>query len=96
MDITNSPVHSHGLQVHCSINVLVADSTFDANHTSQYCTYIDGGGYINDGEYKNVTFRDCTFRAFQALKVFGNAKISAVDCFSRHSLTSILMNWNKK
>ena len=81
MDITDSPVHSYGLQVHCSINVLIANSTFDANHTSQYCTYIDGGGYINDGEYKNVTFRDCTFRAFQALKVFGHAKISAVDCF---------------
>jgi len=81
MDITDSPVHSYGLQVHCSINVLVADSSFDANHTSQYGTYIDGGYYIDDGEYYNVTFRDCIFRAFQALKVFGHAKISAVDCF---------------
>jgi len=80
MDITGAVVHSYGLQVHCSRNIDIVGCRFTANKTSQYVTYIDGGGYIQDGSYDQVKFRDCTFDGFQALKVFGSAVVEAHNC----------------
>lgn len=91
MDLTGAIVHSYGLQVHCSRNIDIVGCRFTANKTSQYVTYIDGGGYIQDGSYDQVKFRDCTFDAFQALKVFGSAVVEAYNC-TFHAYTYSYLN----
>lgn len=78
MDITGAT--SCGLQIHCSYNIDIVGCRFAANKTGQYVSYIDGGGYIADGAYKQVKLRDCTFDGYQALKVFGSAILEAYNC----------------